>query len=102
MMILELILTKQPSEWTDQEWEIVRDAIKDGKVTVDELKKFDFRPPTYPPPIHWVRESGGFGFNNAAVRCNEQPCQIQEFFKRHPDTKVAMISCSCPRCATYC
>lgn len=31
-------------------------------------------------------------------RSADQPCLVEEFFKRNPNKKACWISCPCPRC----
>lgn len=84
MLMLELILTKPPDEWTDEDWAHVRRVVQGAEINpiasmiqlpVQQLKTYDFHPV-----------------------CFDRPCQVVEFFKSHPECKVASISCSCPNC----
>lgn len=97
MTSLETVLAKRPGEWTDEEWKLVRDAIKDGFLAVDELKKFDFRPPSYQDYTGWG-ETGGY--DNTCL--NEQSCMVQKFFQDNPKETTVMIACQCPNCSCYC
>lgn len=32
----------------------------------------------------------------------EEKCRIEEFFKKHPEEKVCMLSCTCSKCSVHC
>ena len=53
-------------------------------------------PDKYKPKNEWYMENS-WGDPN-----QEEKCLIDEFFKRNPDAKVAMISCQCKKCSITC
>jgi hypothetical protein len=78
----------------DDEWEEIiirrrriprKDIPKTPNVPVDPYH------PTFPPPPTYP-----------TITITEQPCAIDEFFKRNPNAQSVMLVCSCPKHRIIC
>jgi hypothetical protein len=113
LSLIDEILAKTPSQWTQEEWDEVRDALIKGylkvssrALTMDGVPSEPARKllepfqdwPTSPyapiPPLRWSPPE--------VFETYRQPCAIEEYFKANPDKLSVMMVCQCPKCTIHC
>ena len=86
---LEQVLDKTPSEWTEDEWKIVRSGIEEGVVLVLKWFPITIDPRAYPIPMHTLDE-------------REKVCAIARFFRDNPNETSVSMTCNCKYCMVWC
>lgn len=110
LSLIDEILAKLPSQWSEDEWKEVREALCKGYLKVSSravsmdklppeavrqiLEPFADWPKSPVEPLKWT--------SFETVKLNRQPCAIEEFFKQNPGASSVMMVCMCPKCTIYC
>ena len=112
LSLIDEILAKLPSQWSEEEWKEVREALCKGYLKVSSRAvSMDKLPPEavrqiLEPFVGWPTAARdaveAMKWKTVDSYTNRQPCAIEELFKQNPGASSVMMVCMCPKCTIYC